>query len=74
MAFILIFDVAYLLIIPLLFGPNAFPATEFLAINYNGVPFNFALSKEFYLALFAVVMLIFNFIIYSRDKHWGHGE
>lgn len=74
MAFILIFDVAYLVIIPLIFGPNAFPATEFLAINYNGVPVNFELSKEFYLALFAVVMLIFNFIIYRRNKHWGHGE
>ena len=74
MAFILLFDVAFLFIIPLIFGPNAFPATEFMAINYNGVPFNFKLSKEFYLALFAVVMLIFNFIIYRRDRHLGHGE
>ena len=74
MAFILLFDVAFLFIIPLIFGPNAFPATEFMAINYNGVPFNFKLSKEFYLALFAVVMLIFNFLIYRRDRHLGHGE
>lgn len=74
MAFILIFDAVYVFLIPLLFGPNAFPATEFMAINYNGVPFNFALSKEFYLAVFAIVMLIFNFLIYRRDKRWGHGE
>ncbi|MBQ2653148.1 MAG: hypothetical protein IJF83_06290 [Methanobrevibacter sp.] len=74
MAFILLFDAVYVFLIPLLFGPNAFPATEFMAINYNGVPFNFALSKEFYLALFAIVMLIFNFLIYRRDKRWGHGE
>lgn len=73
-AFILIFDVVYLFVIPLIFGPNAFPATEFLNINYNGVPFNFELSKEFYLAVFAVVMLIFNFLIYRRNKHWFYQE
>ena len=71
MAFILLFDAAFLFIIPLIFGPNAFPATEFMNIDYNGVPFAFKLSKEFYLALFAVVMLIFNFLIYRRDKRWG---
>lgn len=74
MALILVFDALFILIIPLIFGPNAFPATEFMSINYNGVPFNFALSKEFYLALFAIVMLLFNFLIYRRDKHWGYGE
>lgn len=71
MAFILIFDVVYVFLIPLLFGPNAFPPTEFMNINYNGVPFNFALSKEFYLAVFAIVMLVFNFLIYRRNKRLG---
>lgn len=74
MAFILLFDVVYIFLIPFLFGPNAFPATEFMNINYNGVPINFVLSKEFYLALFAVVMLLFNFLIYRRDRRWGIGE
>lgn len=71
-AFILLFDVVYLLVIPMIFGPTAFPATEFININYSGVPINLELSKEFYLALFAVVMLIFNFLIYRRNKRWGH--
>ena len=69
MAYILLFDAVFLFIIPLLFGPNAFPATEYLSMNYNGAPIVIFLSKEFYLALFAVVMLIFNFLIYRRYKH-----
>ncbi|WP_298500890.1 hypothetical protein [uncultured Methanobrevibacter sp.] len=69
--YILAFDIAFVFIIPLLFGPNAFPPTEYLFLNYGGTFFNLALSKEFYLALFAVVMLIFNFLIYRRYKHFN---
>ncbi|MBQ6098560.1 MAG: hypothetical protein IJL02_01695 [Methanobrevibacter sp.] len=68
--YILLFDIAFVLIIPFLFGPNAFPPTEYLAMNYSGALFNIALSKEFYLALFAVVMLIFNFLIYRKYKNY----
>ena len=68
-AYILLFDIAFVFIIPWLFGPNAFPATEFLSIDYSGVPFSLALSKEFYLVLFAAVMLIFNFLIYRRHNN-----
>ena len=70
--YIILFDIAFIIIVPLLFGPNAFPATEIISINYNGVPFELLLSREFYLALFAVVMLIFNFLIYRRRKHVHH--
>lgn len=68
--YIILFDVAFVFIIPLLFGPNAFPPTESLALNYNGVVYEILLSKEFYLVLFAVVMLIFNFLIYRRTKQY----
>ncbi len=67
--YIILFDVAFVFIIPLLFGPNAFPATEILSLGYGGAQFDIPLSKEFYLALFAVVMLIFNFLIYRRRIH-----
>lgn len=70
LAYILLFDAVYLFLIPFLFGPNAFPATELMAVNYGGVPFSIALSKEFYLALFAVIMLIFNYLIYRNDKRY----
>ena len=65
---IIIFDLAYIFVIPLLFGADAFPATEFINIGFNGVLFNLPLSREFYLVLFAVVVLIFNFLIYRRNK------
>lgn len=69
-----IFDVIFIFMIPLLFGPDAFPATEFININYNGVPFALKLSREFYLVLFAVIMLIFNFIIYRREDQIVYDE
>ena len=71
-AYILLFDIAFLIIIPLLFGPNAFPPTEFLSMNYSGAQFELLLSKEFYLVIFAVLMLLFNFLIYRR--HIRHND
>ena len=72
--FIIIFDILFLLIIPLLFGADIFPATEHLAINYNGTQFDVSLSKELYLAVFGIVMLIFNFMIYRRAKNVEYVE
>ena len=68
---IIIFDLAYVYVIPVLFGADAFPATEFINIGFNGVLFNLPLSREFYLALFAVVVLVFNFLIYRRNKKYA---
>ena len=67
---IILFDIAFLFVIPLIFGANAFPATEYLSINYNGVLFNAALTKEFYLALFAVAMLLCNYLMYRRHQYY----
>lgn len=64
--YILIFDIAFIIIIPLLFGPNAFPAPEILSLGYGGGQLDILLSREFYLVLFAIVMLLFNFLIYRR--------
>ena len=72
--FIILFDFLFLLIIPLIFGPDAFPANELWNINFNGVHFALNLSKEFYLILFAVVMLIFNFLIDRRNKYIYHDQ
>ena len=70
--FIIVFDAIFLFIIPLLFGPSAFPATEI--INISGVPFAIKLSKEFYLVLFAIVLLIFNLLIDRHHGHFHYGE
>ena len=72
--FIILFDALFLLIIPLIFGPDAFPANELWNINFNGIQFALNLSKEFYLILFAVVMLIFNLVIDRRNKYIYHDE
>jgi hypothetical protein len=58
----------------LIFGPDAFPANELLNINYNGVQFALKLSKELYLVLFAIIMLIFNIIIDRRNQYVYYEE
>lgn len=70
----IIFDAVFLFLIPLIFGPDAFPANEFVKINYNGIKFAFALSRELYLVAFAVLMLLFNFLIYRKNKYFHHGK
>ena len=72
--FIILFDAIFLFITPLIFGPDAFPANELLNINYNGVQFALKLSKELYLVLFAIIMLIFNIIIDRRNQYVYYEE
>jgi predicted histidine transporter YuiF (NhaC family) len=72
--FIILFDAIFLFITPLIFGPDAFPANELLNINYNGVQFALKLSKELYLVLFAIIMLIFNIIIDMRNQYVYYEE
>ena len=63
---IILFDIAFYILIPAIFGPNAFPANESMLINYSGALFNVILTKELYFVVFALLMIIFNFIIYRR--------
>ena len=64
-----LFDIILVFALPLIFGPNVFPAAENVTLNLSGSVFNVPLGREFYFAVIAVVMLIFNFIIYRRQKH-----
>lgn len=64
-----LFDIVFVFVIPLIFGSNVIPATENVTLNLSGSVFNVPLGRELYFAVIAVVMLIFNFIIYRRQKH-----
>lgn len=68
--YIVIFDIAFAFIMPALFGKDVFPPAEKLLLNSGGVNLSLNLSIEFYMVLFAIVVLIFNFIIYRRTKHY----
>lgn len=63
-----LFDILFVFVIPLIFGSDVFPATENVALNLSGSVLNIPLGMELYLAVIAVIMLIFNFIIYRRQK------
>lgn len=67
---IIIFDIAFFYVMPMLFGADVFPQVEKLLIDYGGANLVLNLSIEFYFVLFAIVVLIFNLIIYIRTRHY----
>lgn len=68
--YIIIFDIAFFYVMPMLFGADVFPHVEKLLIDYGGANLVLNLSIEFYFVLFAIVVLIFNLIIYIRTRHY----
>ena len=66
-ALILAFDGVFLIIVPLIFG-NVFSVPDYLTLVFNGVRFDVTLNAFVYLAIFAVIMIIFNVLLYFKDK------
>jgi hypothetical protein len=64
---ILVFDLVFLKIVPLFFG-NVFNVTDSMVLAFGGVKFNLFFNTYIYLAIFAVLMLIFNYLLYLKDK------
>ena len=68
-ASIIVFDILFLLIIPLLFGANVFDPFDYLVIAFGDFRFDLVLNVYFYLVVFSVLMMIFNYILYKWDVH-----
>lgn len=66
-ALILVFDLVFLILVPLLFG-NVFSVTDSLVLVFNGARVDLSFNTYFYMAIFAVLMLIFNLLLYLKDK------
>lgn len=66
--FIIIFDVIFLYLIPLVFGVHVFSSADYFSLNLNGAEFNFVLNSRVYLTIFAILMLYFNFRLYQMRK------
>ena len=56
-----------MVIMPLIFGPAGFNAADALTFVFNGAQFDFILSTLFYLSVFAILMIIFNIILYRQE-------
>ncbi|MBR2557963.1 MAG: hypothetical protein IKE95_06335 [Methanobrevibacter sp.] len=65
--FIIIFDILFMVIMPLIFGHAGFNAADALTFVFNGAQFDFILSTLFYLSVFAILMIIFNIILYRQE-------
>lgn len=68
-ACILVFDILFLIIMPLIFGPNVFDPFDYLVMVFDGVRFDLILNTQFYMVVFALLMLVFNYILYRMDHH-----
>ena len=71
-ALILLFDGVFLILVPLLFG-NVFSVPDYLTLVFNGARFDITLNSFVYLAIFAIIMIIFNILLYFKDKE-KYGE
>jgi hypothetical protein len=58
---------AFLIIVPIFFG-DVFHVTDSMVLAFGGAKFNLFFNVYIYLAIFAVLMLIFNFLLYLKDK------
>ena len=65
--------VLILIFTPILFG-NLFSINDYITFIVNGARYNLILNTPIYLAIFAVIMLIFNYLLYLKDKElYGSG-
>ena len=65
--FIIIYCLVFVYLIPYCFGPDALSNSHTLASwGYVGVGSDIVLNKEFYLMLFAVIVLIVNYLDYRK--------
>ena len=65
---IIIYLIVFMYMMPLVFGPNVFPADHTIAsiIPYNGPGSDFVLSTNLYLAIFSLIALVLN--VYHMDR------
>ncbi len=62
--FIAIFNIIFLLLIPVIFG-DVLSVSDYLTIVFNGVQVDFVLNALFYLTVFSIIMLYFNYVLYK---------
>lgn len=66
---IIVFDLVFLILVPLIFG-NVFDVTDYLILVFNGARVDINFNVFIYLAIFAGLMLIFNFLLYLKDRKY----
>lgn len=67
-AFILLFDVVFIVLVPFIFKYDLFTSNDVINLTFNGATYNLMLNGIFFIALFSVLILILNYILYRSDK------
>ena len=64
---IIVFDILFLIVMPLLFGAHIFDPADNIFIVFGGFQYNLVLSVYFYMVVFAILMLVFNYLFYRIE-------
>lgn len=67
-AFILLFDVVFIVLVPIIFKYDLFTSNDVINLTFNGATYNLMLNGIFFIALFSVLILILNYILYRSNK------
>ena len=67
-ALILLFDVVFIVLVPFIFKFDLFSTNDVISLTFNGATYNLMLNGIFFIALFSVLILILNYILYRLDK------
>lgn len=65
--YILIFDIVFILTVPLIFNYNPFLPADYLNFVIFNHKFNIMMNSIFYMVIFAIVILIFNYFLYKSE-------
>lgn len=65
--YILIFDIVFILTVPLIFNYNPFLPADYLNFVMFNHKFNIMMNSIFYMVIFAIVILIFNYFLYKSE-------
>lgn len=68
LTYIIIFDVIFILLIPILFDYNMFLTTDIIHLTLNSTNINLIFNPIVYIVIFAVIVLLFNHILYKAMK------
>lgn len=66
--YILVFDIVFIYLIQILFKYNMFSTTDVIYLTLNGVKINLIFNPIVYIVIFALIVLLFNHILYRYMK------
>ena len=64
----IIFDVLFLILVPMIFGKHILDPVDNILLSFGGFEYNLVLNSTFYMTIFALMMLVFNYLLYRKTR------